>query len=102
VSTETHHPNEMQYVKVAALLAFLTAIEVAVYYIPTMKPLLRPVLAAMMASKFFLVGAYFMHLKFDSKIFRRLFIMGIILAMIVFGVALWTFTYAVLDPGARA
>jgi cytochrome c oxidase subunit IV len=54
----------------------------------------------MMLVKFTMVAAYFMHLKFDSKIFRRLFIVGILLALAVYGVALWTFTFAHRLPGA--
>ncbi len=40
--------------------------------------------------KFGLVGLYFMHLKFDTHLFRRLLVMGIILALIVYTVALTT------------
>jgi cytochrome c oxidase subunit IV len=40
--------------------------------------------------KFVLVGAFFMHLKFDSPMLRRLFITGIILAGVVYFVALLT------------
>jgi hypothetical protein len=43
-----------------------------------------------------------MHLKFDSKIFRRFFILGIILAMAIYGVVLWTFTFADRLPGAAS
>jgi hypothetical protein len=32
-----------------------------------------------------------MHLKFDSKVFRRLFIAGLVLALSVFGFVLWMF-----------
>jgi hypothetical protein len=45
----------------------------------------------MSAMKFFLVAMWFMHLRFDSKIFRRLFVAGIVLATIVFGIVLLTF-----------
>jgi len=34
------------------------------------------------------VALYFMHLRFDSKLFRRLFVTGIILAIAVYLVAL--------------
>jgi cytochrome c oxidase subunit 4 len=40
--------------------------------------------------KFTLVVAFFMHLKFDSPMLRRVFIMGIILAGVVYTVALLT------------
>jgi cytochrome c oxidase subunit 4 len=37
-----------------------------------------------MVVKFQIVVSYFMHLKFDSKIFTYLFLTGLILAMLVF------------------
>ena len=40
--------------------------------------------------KFAMVAAYFMHLKFDSPLLRRLFITGIVLAGVVYTVALVT------------
>ncbi|MDQ4149929.1 MAG: cytochrome C oxidase subunit IV family protein [Actinomycetota bacterium] len=96
------HPGEKQYVKVAIALAILTAIEVAVFYIPPLRGILVPLLATMMLAKFLLVIGYFMHLKFDSKIFRGLFVVGLVLALGVFAVALWTFTFAVTDTPAAA
>jgi len=41
-----------------------------------------------MAVKFSLVALFFMHLRFDSKLCRRLFVTGIILAIIVYAIAL--------------
>ena len=40
--------------------------------------------------KFAIVAAFFMHLKFDSPMLRRLFITGIVLAGVVYSVALFT------------
>jgi cytochrome c oxidase subunit 4 len=42
----------------------------------------------MMVAKFALVALFFMHLRFDSKLFRRLFVTGIILAIAVYMIAL--------------
>jgi cytochrome c oxidase subunit IV len=96
------HPSEFQYVKVAIFLGIVTALEVAVVYIGALENLLVPILSAMMLIKFFAVAAYFMHLKFDSKIFRRFFILGIILAIAIYGVVLWTFTFADRLAGAAS
>jgi cytochrome c oxidase subunit IV len=85
------HPNELQYIKVALVLAVVTMAEVAVYYVSSLRSLLVPLLLVMSAFKFFLVAMWFMHLKFDSKTFRRLFIVGIVLAATVYGVVLLTF-----------
>jgi cytochrome c oxidase subunit 4 len=41
--------------------------------------------------KFAIVVLYFMHLKFDSRLFRRLFVAGLCLAVFCFGAVLTTF-----------
>ncbi len=84
------HPSPRKYVNVAIILAIVTAAEVAVYYVSMPDNLLVTVLAIMAFVKFVLVGLYFMHLRFDSRIFRRLFATGVVLAFLIFGVALWT------------
>jgi cytochrome c oxidase subunit 4 len=84
------HPSPLAYVKVAAVLAVVTAGEVAVYYVSSLRALLVPLLLSMAAVKFFLVAMWFMHLKFDSKMFRRLFVLGIVLAIGVYGIAFAT------------
>ena len=77
--------------KVAIILAIVTALEVAIYYVPSIRDFLVPSLLIFAVIKFVMVGAYFMHLKFDSPIFRRFFVVGIVLALAVFGVVLWFF-----------
>lgn len=67
------HPSNRTYVAVAAVLAVLTALEVMVFYIPAVRPVLVPLLMVMMAAKFALVVLYFMHLKTDHEIFAGLF-----------------------------
>ena len=42
------------------------------------------------ATKFSMVVLWFMHLKFDNRIFSTMFILGFILALSVFTVALAT------------
>jgi cytochrome c oxidase subunit 4 len=87
---EHTHPSPTKYVGIAIFLAIITALEVALYYI-TMPEWLVVVLLLMLATiKFALVAAFFMHLKFDSPMLRRVFITGIILAGVVYSVALFT------------
>ena len=89
-----HHPSPRKYVWIATILAIVTAIEVAIYYIPSIadRPgLLIPSLLFFALIKFIMVAGYFMHLKFDSPIFRRFFITGLVLALAVFGIVLWYF-----------
>jgi cytochrome c oxidase subunit 4 len=84
------HPSPAAYVKVAVVLAIVTAAEVAVYYVSSLRALLVPLLLSMAVIKFFLVAMWFMHLKFDCKMFRRLFVLGIVLAIGVYGIAFAT------------
>jgi len=86
-----HHPMPYQYVFVAVFLAFVTGAEVALYYIKMNKALFTLILMVMMIVKFATVAAAFMHLRFDSKIFRRLFITGIVLALLVYFAVLLSF-----------
>jgi len=88
--SDEHYPDEWQYIKVALVLFGITALEVAVYYISGLKDVLIPILLTMAVLKFAIVALYFMHLRFDSKLFRRLFVTGIILAIVVYTIALTT------------
>lgn len=93
-----HHPSPRKYVAVAVILAIVTAIEVAIYYIPALLDFIVPLLLAFALIKFIFVALYFMHLKFDSRIFRRFFLIGIVLALAIFGVVLWMFFAAGNGP----
>ncbi len=76
------HPNGATYLKVAAILTIITVIEVWAYYIPALvaSPLFNPSLIAMSAAKFAIVVLFYMHLKFDHKLFRLLFSGPLIIA----------------------
>jgi cytochrome c oxidase subunit 4 len=85
------HPSDVQYVYVALFLAMITAAEVAVYYVKALEGLLIPTLVIMATVKFTTVVLWFMHLRFDSRLFRRLFVAGICLALFCFTSVLSTF-----------
>jgi caa(3)-type oxidase subunit IV len=93
-STGEHaHPAPGLYAKIAVTLVILTALEVAVYYVESVRAYLIPILIVLMIIKFALVAMYYMHLKQDAKLFVGLFVfpiliaVGIILALIaLFGV----------------
>jgi cytochrome c oxidase subunit IV len=87
----SHHPGPRQYVGVAVVLAIITSIEVAIYYVDAVKSLLVPMLIFFSFIKFILVALWFMHLRFDSRLFRRLFVTGLVLAFIVFTFVLMMF-----------
>ena len=85
------HPGPRKYVSIAVILAVVTAIEVAIYYVRMADWMLITGLMVFAVVKFILVAAFFMHLRFDSKLFRRFFVTGLVVALVVFGVVLATF-----------
>ena len=78
--------------KIALALMVLTGAEIAVSYMDLGKAQV-PLLLVMMAVKFFTVVLYFMHLKYDNLLFKRLFYSGLFLAVFVYTVALLTFHF---------
>jgi cytochrome c oxidase subunit 4 len=85
-----HHPEPYQYVIVGIVLAVITAVEVGLYYIDLNFEFMVVVLLLLSALKFFIVVGFFMHLKFDAKLFSVLFFGGLALAIAVFTVAIAT------------
>ena len=100
-ATETHHaadeahehPSDLKYVKIAAILAALTLIEVLTYTFDVKGHTLLAILFPLMIVKFAIVAGYFMHLKFDSKLFTTMFVAGISFAVIVYCVMLTAFRF---------
>ena len=87
------HPSDRKYVQIALVLGAITAGEVAIPYITDVEGPWLVLMLVLMAIKFFIVVAWFMHLRFDSKLFRRLFVGGLVLAMGVYLAALTSFQY---------
>jgi len=78
------HPTDAQYVRIAVILALVTAEEVALYYLKLQRTASNSLLLVFALVKGSLVVLYFMHLKFDSRLLRRLFLAGFILAVCVY------------------
>jgi cytochrome c oxidase subunit IV len=90
---EAHaHKPDSYYVKVALILAVITALETSTYWID-FGAFFLPTLLILMAIKFVMVASLFMHLKGDSKIFSYLFYSGLILAILVYMAFLATFRF---------
>jgi cytochrome c oxidase subunit 4 len=72
---ETHHPDWSVYWKVALILTLITVGEVWMYYVPAIvaSRAFVPGLLALSALKFAIVVMFYMHLKYDHKLFRALF-----------------------------
>ena len=81
---EHYHPTWKEYKWVALILALITVAEVWAYYIPELvaSRVFVPGLLIMSAVKFVMVVMYYMHLKYDHKLFRALFAGPLVVAII--------------------
>jgi cytochrome c oxidase subunit IV len=70
--------KQPNYVGVFLILVLLTVIEVGVTYLPIPR---IPVLVPLAFAKASLVALYFMHLKFDQRIFRFVFVAGVLMGI---------------------
>jgi cytochrome c oxidase subunit IV len=86
------HPTPRDYVRIGVALTLVTVLEVGLYYIPGLPDAVQIVsLVILMVVKFALVVLWFMHLKFDSRLYLRLFVAGLVLALSVFVTAFGLF-----------
>lgn len=100
------HPSDRSYVMIALILAFLTAVEVLLFVLedPIKESFLgsgtvKIALVLLMIVKFWIVGAYFMHLKFDNIILTQLFVFGLVLAIVVYFIMLSAFEFSFWNDG---
>jgi len=84
------HPGPVEYIKIGSILAVITAVEVGIYYVEAIEDALVPILIALSALKFSLVVMWFMHLKFDSRVFSWLLAGGLALIGLLLVVVLST------------
>ena len=102
-AAEHAHPGPREYITIAVILACITAVEVAIYYVKDpMGAAFIPVLLVLSATKFAMVVMWFMHLKFDSRLFSSIFVGGLLLAAAVLIALIFLFstphlTTAVID-----
>jgi cytochrome c oxidase subunit 4 len=99
VAVETHHPGAMQYIVIAGVLTVLTVLEIGVYYVQALQPVLVPLLIVLAICKFALVGMYYMHLHFDSRVFSVLFMFPLLLATFILFSLIMLLTYLAHHPG---
>lgn len=92
------HPSDWAYIKIALVLGVFTAIEVLTYFESALpffenNSVTIATLMFLMVVKFYLVATWFMHLRFDSPIFSRMFVGGLVLAIGVYVIALSAFEF---------
>lgn len=99
---EHEHPTWSVYWKVALILTLITAVEVWVYYIPAFvaSRLFVPALLIMSAVKFVTVVMFYMHLRYDHKLFRVLFTGPLIIAALTIVGLMFLFGKLSLRVGA--
>jgi cytochrome c oxidase subunit 4 len=99
--TEHNGPGWSVYWKVAVILTLITAGEVWVYYIPAFvaSRAFLPTLLAMSALKFAIVVLFYMHLRYDHKLFRSLFTGPLIIAMATLFALMFLFGHLRLGHG---
>ena len=93
ISTAEHRPQAgpRTYLVIAAFLLLLTAMEVAVFYIPALARVLVPVLICLAIAKFALVAMFYMHLRFDDRWFTYVFVLPLVIATGLAIALLWLF-----------
>jgi len=81
---EHEHPTWSTYWKVGLILTLITIAEVWIYYIPAFvaSPYFVPTLLILSAVKFAIVVMFYMHLRYDNRLFRVLFTGPLLVAII--------------------
>lgn len=74
------HPTARTFIKTGLVLFVITAVEFGIVYIEGMRPVIVTALFLLSILKFLLVVGYFMHLKFDNRLLRWVFAVGVLLA----------------------
>lgn len=60
------HASNRTYIAIALVLGVITALEVMVFYVEALAPVLVPILLVLSGAKFALVVGFYMHLKYDA------------------------------------
>ena len=92
---ESSHPSPAKYIQIATVLTLITAFEVAIYYVEALRPAFLVIFIGLSAVKFLIVAMFYMHLKFDARIFTNLFIGGLVLAGFIMAALLLLFSIIV-------
>jgi len=96
------HPTWKQYKWVALILTAITVVEVWIYYIPSFvaSKLFVPALLIMSAVKFAIVVLFYMHLKYDARLFRALFTGPLIIAVVTIISLMFLFGHLAIRVGS--
>ena len=101
---KVHHPTARFYILIFFILLAVTIAEVLVTqepFVGMFAPLPGTTLAPLLvlaAAKFFMIAAFYMHLKQDSRLFTAFFVIGLILAFGMWGSFMGLFTAHYREP----
>jgi cytochrome c oxidase subunit IV len=100
-SEDQVHVDWRTYRWVALILFAMTVVEVWVYYIPAFvaTPLFVPTILILMALKFAIVVLFYMHLKYDNKLFSALFTGPLTIAALILISLLFLFGHLAIHAG---
>jgi len=99
---QKEYPTWSTYWKVALILTVITALEVWVYYIPSFvaSRAFVPTLLLLSVVKFAIVVLFYMHLRYDHKLFRAVFTGPLIIALTIAVGLLFLFGHLRIGAGA--
>ena len=90
---QVHHPGPTLYLIIAVFLIVLTAMEITVFYVHALRPVLVPVLIVLGAAKFALVTMFYMHLKYDGWLLTGVFVFPLMMATVLLVSLILLFAY---------
>ena len=101
---EAHHPTWKTYVIIGVILTVITAVEVSAYYTPAWENsrIYVPSMIFLSTIKFVLVAMFYMHLKYDHKLFRSLFTGPFVIAFLTIIALLFLFGQLAVRVGGGA
>lgn len=79
----SYHTHVKHYTKTAVILTLITAVEIAILYVPFLKPVLVPVMTVLAIQKLAMVVGTFMHLNDDKNVFRIVFLAPMLMAFLM-------------------
>lgn len=85
-TTAEGHSSTKKYWIICLILFALTGLEFGVYEMESLRTnaaIMYPVIGGLSIIKFFLVCAYYMHLKDDNKLLTWIFLSGAVMAILV-------------------
>ncbi len=95
------HPTTKQYIQIAVILAVLTGIEIALFYVEegvdaVTTSVTAPILLILAAVKFVMVVGWFMHVRYEKPLVSRFFAIGFVIAIALYAVVLSDMGRAIL------